>query len=163
MQDGNKEYVLCPNCGLRFYQLKHLRYHKKVECESRGQLRHPCDCGRRFSQEKHLRYHRKECGREYMCKMCLRVYTTKSSLKFHAHFAHGCNCGRKFSYLKDLRYHQRSECGKRFACGICRKIMFSKSGYRRHKLCLITDGLFAFQQRNPIIASVEENSAISLT
>ncbi|XP_024080782.1 zinc finger protein 454-like isoform X3 [Cimex lectularius] len=134
MQDGNKEYVLCPNCGLRFYQLKHLRYHKKVECESRGQLRHPCDCGRRFSQEKHLRYHRKECGREYMCKMCLRVYTTKSSLKFHAQIKKWlrCLCGRKFSHSYHLSFHVREECGLKFKCNFCEKEFSSRDGYRKH-------------------------------
>lgn len=46
--------------------------------------KHLCSCGRKFTHDAHLRYHQRwECGQVLICRICCRIYNTKSNLMRH--------------------------------------------------------------------------------
>ncbi|XP_030014581.1 zinc finger protein 675-like [Sphaeramia orbicularis] len=103
------------------------------------------ECGKRFCQiynyRVHLRTHAKAKVELLSCRICLKVFTSQKSLKFHLtrnHFEdkfYECDlCKRVFTTLKACEHHvELHKCMMSIVCEKCGRTFTTQKALRRHR------------------------------
>ncbi|OCT73283.1 zinc finger protein 70 [Xenopus laevis] len=109
-----KPPLKCPDCGVRFYRLSHLKRHqhrvsgRKVPVKRK----HKCDCGKSTVGSLHFLRHQLQhlSDTGFICEMCGQALCGYHQLRAHS-WIHPlvsrfqCSCGAKFSQLPRYLWH----------------------------------------------------------
>ncbi|XP_068226668.1 zinc finger protein PLAG1-like isoform X1 [Palaemon carinicauda] len=140
----------CPLCNRSFHRKDHLKNHIQIHDPNKQFKCERPDCGKEYnsymSYRKHCAVHAAEEG-DLQCKICQKMFETKSDLIFHLKVHVGSrtvkspsekkfqcdHCDRRFFTRKDVKRHLVVHTGKRdFSCTICPQKFGRKDHLVRH-------------------------------